>query len=55
MSEEIDKNGELKIVGANTSDAFEATQNLIGFFSILLDEARRTNPEKYINSYKKNK
>jgi hypothetical protein len=28
--------------------------NLLGVFSILLDVAKRTNPEKYLTGYKKN-
>lgn len=29
-------------------------ENLLGVFSILLDVAKRTNPEKYLIGYKKN-
>lgn len=29
-------------------------ENLLGIFSILLDVAKRTNPEKYLSGYKKN-
>ncbi len=29
-------------------------ENLLGVFSILFDVAKRTNPEKYLNGYKKN-
>lgn len=32
----------------------ESDENLLGVFSILLDVAKRTDPEKYLVGYKKN-
>lgn len=34
---------------------FDSDRNLVGFFSILLEEARRIDPEKYLDGYVKNK
>jgi hypothetical protein len=33
----------------------DSDRNLVGFFSILLEEARRIDPEKYLDGYVKNK
>lgn len=33
-------------------DDFNTKSNLVGFFSLLLAEAKRTNPEKYLEGYK---
>ncbi|MDO8740000.1 MAG: hypothetical protein Q7J54_00305 [Candidatus Woesearchaeota archaeon] len=42
-------------IGNKPVTYLESQQNLIGFFSILLDEARRINPEKYLDGYRKSK
>lgn len=47
MLEEIESTNEEKT-------NLESDENLLGVFSILLDVAKRTNPEKYLVGYKKN-
>ena len=57
MSEKKLKKEEKKVlgnIGFSKPQDLEQDQNLIGFFSILLDEARRVNPEKYLEGYRKN-
>lgn len=50
--EENNKKEELEIEQKSTESS-DSQQNLIGFFSILLAEAVRTKPEKYLEGYKK--
>jgi len=38
----------------NEQEESESEQNLLGVFSILLEVAKRTNPEKYLIGYKQN-
>lgn len=54
-SKDLKQNKEIsENIGIGPSAEFENNHNLIGFFSILLEEALRTNPEKYLEGYKKN-
>lgn len=43
----------LENIGNEKMSNFESEQNLIGLFTILLETARRTKSEKYLDGYKK--
>ena len=58
------KGVELAVISQDSNDKTEdievlenldSDRNLVGFFSILLEEARRIDPEKYLEGYVKNK
>ena len=44
----------ISIVEQENQQYEDPQENLLGVFSILLDVAKRTNPEKYLSGYKKN-
>jgi len=57
MSEEIKTKENEKLVvnsGAQTAMDFEALHNLVGLFSLLMEEDKRKNPQKYIPKKKQN-
>lgn len=54
MERKRKKKTEPEIAEENLQQYDNPQENLLGVFSILLDVAKRTNPEKYLIGYKKN-